>query len=249
MPTEMRSITAVTFDLWDTLIQEVPGNSDKVACVRVDGIRRFLEEKGLVHSVEEVMDAYAKTGEFLNLLWSKNRDMPVRDQVLFLLTSIDSRLTSKLSPPDISAIENIYCRGIFAHPPVLLPGAKELLEAVRSRGLRTALISNTGRTPGSTLRALLESMGILRHFDVTTFSNEILVRKPSEAAFTVTLDRLRVVPIAAVHVGDDALRDVFGARSAGMHAIHLVRNGEAPSELADAHASSLAEVLERLDEL
>ena len=43
----MRRIAAVTFDLWDTLIQEAPGNADKVAAPRklgqeTDGIGEII---------------------------------------------------------------------------------------------------------------------------------------------------------------------------------------------------------------
>jgi len=245
----MRRISAVTFDLWDTLIQEIPGGSDKVASVRIEGMQRYLEERGLSHTREEIASAYAKTADFLNLLWSKKRDMPVRDQVLFLLASVDAKLMGKLSPLDLAAIEDVYCRGILVHPPVLLPGAAELLKTLRSKRFRIGLISNTGRTPGSTLRAVMENMGILQYFDTTTFSNETLVRKPSEEMFTITLDRLKVNATAAVHVGDDPTNDILGARSAGMRTIHVVSEGETPSELADAHAHSLSEVVERIDRL
>lgn len=244
----MRRISAVTFDLWDTLIQEYPGNSDKVSAIRIDRIWRVLSDRGMIHSRDEVQAAYLKTFDFLQLTWSKSRDVPVRDHILFMLSSIDSKLTGRLSKDDIAVIEKIYSEGILEHPPRLLPGAKEALKSIREKDYRMGLISNTGRTPGSMLRIVMDKLGILEHFDTTTFSDEILVRKPNELAFNITLEKLRAIPKAAVHIGDDSDKDVKGAKKVGMRAVHYVGNDESASKSADAHVSSLAQVLEAIEE-
>jgi hypothetical protein len=80
----MRKISAVTFDLWDTLIQEHPGGSDRLAKLRIEKIGSLLSSRGIMHSKDEIGSAYKKTGDFLELTWSKRRDMPVHDQVLFM---------------------------------------------------------------------------------------------------------------------------------------------------------------------
>ena len=245
----MRRIAAVTFDLWDTLIQERPKGSDKVAELRISRIASVLEAKGLAHTRDEIASAYEKTGSFLQLTWSKRKDMSIRDQLLFMLSCIDDKLPGKLNPAEFTAIEKAYVDSILDHPPHLLPNAKEALSAVRARGYRVGLISNTGRTPGSTLRVLMDRLGILNQFDATTFSNEILVRKPSEGMFKATLEKLRVVPKAAVHVGDDAASDVGGAKGVGMYAIQVVTDGTIRSSLADLHVRSLSTVADAIDEL
>lgn len=245
----MRKITAVTFDLWDTLIQEHPGGSDKVARLRIDKIGKILAGRGATHSPEEIESAYQETGNFLALTWGKHRDMSARDQVLFMLSAIDSKLVSRISPMDIAEIERVYSEGILDNPPALLPGAKKALDEVKGAGYRLGLISNTGRTPGSALRVVMERMGILHHFEVTTFSNEIQVRKPAEMAFRITLDKLKVVPRAAVHVGDDAENDVGGAIRSGMRAIQITAEDEKPSAAADAKRANLNHLLEDIEKL
>lgn len=235
----MRRITAATFDLWDTLIQENPGGSDRVARIRVAKIGSILSSAGLVHAPEEIMEAHEKTGQFLQLVWAKRRDLPVRDQVLFMLHSIDAKLPGRLRREDLDRVERIYSESILENPPVLLPGAKEALRQVRGSGYRMGLISNTGRTPGSALRVVMQRMGILEFFDATTFSNEILVRKPAEGAFTATLAKLKVAPKAAVHIGDDPESDVAGAKRAGLKAIQVVPIGYERSPNADLDVPSL----------
>ena len=245
----MRKIQGITFDLWDTLIKELPGNSDKVARARIDGIAGVLDSGGHTHAREELEEAYNKLGMFLDFTWAKRRDMPVRDHVLFMLNCVECRLASRLSAEDFAAIEKVYADGILLHPPVLLPKARETLAAVKEREYRIGLISNTGKTPGSTLRGLLESMGVLQYFGVTTFSNEILVRKPAEAAFKVTLESMRLLPRAAVHVGDDPEKDIEAARSIGMHAIQVLTTGARRADEADGYVTDLDQVLEAVERL
>jgi putative hydrolase of the HAD superfamily len=247
--TRMRKISAVTFDLWDTLIQELPGEPDKVARARNEGILRLLERRGIVHSRAEIEAAYLDTGQFLSLTWSKRRDMSTRDQVLFMLNSLDDKLAQKLAAEDLAEIERVYSSGILEHPPRLLPGAKDALRTVKVKGYRMGLISNTGRTPGSVLRILMSQMGVLDFFDTTTFSNEILVRKPAESAFRITLEKLRAAPKTAVHIGDSEESDIAGAKRVGMYAIQVRADGEKGSRLADVHVRSIDSVADHIGKL
>jgi putative hydrolase of the HAD superfamily len=111
------------------------------------------------------------------------------------------------------------------------------------------LISNTGRTPGSVLRVLMDKMGILDKFDVTTFSNEIQIRKPAQMAFMTTLDKLKVVPRSAVHIGDDAEKDILGAKMCGMKAIQIVAADAEQSDFADARKHSLSHITDDIAKL
>jgi putative hydrolase of the HAD superfamily len=245
----MRRISAVTFDLWDTLIQEVPGNPSKVSDTRVNRIASVLDRTGHPHAREEIEEAYDKTGTFLQLTWDKARDMPVRDHVLFLLSCVECRLASKLAQDDFEAVVKVYADSILDYPPALLPKAKEALESVKERGYALGLISNTGKTPGSTLRVIMDNMRILQYFDVTTFSNEIMVRKPAESAFRVTLEKLGALPRAAVHIGDDPDKDIAPAKKIGMRAIQAMGPRSTRSEIADGHVVALDEVVGIIENL
>lgn len=220
-----------------------------MARIRVARIGSVLSAAGLSHTPEEIMTAHEKTGHFLRLVWGKRRDMPVRDQVLFMLNSIDGRLPGKLRDEDLQRIEKAYSDSILENLPDLLPGAREVLGRTKESGYRTGLISNTGRTPGSALRIVMDRLDILEFFDTTTFSNEILIRKPAEGAFKTTLKMLKVAPRAAVHIGDDPESDVAGAKRAGLRAIQVVADGYERSPNADYAVTSLEAVLEIIERL
>jgi putative hydrolase of the HAD superfamily len=108
------------------------------------------------------------------------------------------------------------------------------------------------RTPGTVLRQLLDRHGLLAGFAHVTFSDEVGVRKPDPEIFALTLRALGVEPAAAVHVGDDAVLDVLGARNAGLRAIQVtshaasVPEGQRP-DATIANLTGLPDAVARLD--
>jgi len=245
----MRQISTVTFDLWHTLVKELPGSTNKVSRLRIDRIADLLESAGMPQDIREIEDAYRKTGTFLELTWTRARDIPARDHVLFMLNCIECRLPGRLGPENVKRVERIYAEALLEHPPALIDGAKEVLEDLRREGYRLGLISNTGKTPGSTLRILLDRLGVFQHFQVTTFSDEVTFRKPSEITFGLTLNQLRTPPKAAVHIGDDPDKDVNGARACGMRAIQVAWPEVPRSDQADRYASRLEDIPEAVSDL
>ena len=245
----MKRIDAVTFDLWDTLVQEVPGGSSMVARARMERIADILETFGRLYTPEEIESAYVETGGFLYRVWNESKDVSVRDQVIFMLGRIEQRLPSRLGAEAIAEIEEAYSVSMLDHRPVLLPGAKEALRDVQDRGMRMGLISNTGRTPGAVLRTIMEDLGILQCFSVTTFSNEILARKPAPAIFGASLEGLRAQAGSALHIGDDPRSDIDGAKDFGLKAIQIRSERFEDNERADACVDSLDEVIVAIDSL
>ena len=55
------------------------------------------------------------------------------------------------------------------------------------RGMALAVVSNTMRTPGRVLKAVLDRAGLLAPFAVLTFSDECGIRKPDPEIFLLTL--------------------------------------------------------------
>ena len=167
---------------------------------------------------------YDASGTFLGMIWSRHRDVPVEEHVRAILAAAVPGLPDRLPAAIITRLVEAYARPALLVPPALDPGAPGALSALRERGLILALVSNTMRTPGATLRKLLAHYGILGHFAHTTFSDEVGVRKPAPEIFSLTLRAVGGEPATAVHVGDDLVLDVEGARATGMRVIQ-VRNG------------------------
>jgi putative hydrolase of the HAD superfamily len=107
-----------------------------------------------------------------------------------------------------------------------LPVVREL----RSRGVRTALISNCSHST----RPILDRLGLEDEFDATLLSFEIGLHKPDPRIYREALRRLGdVAPGRAVFV-DDQTEYCDGAAALGIETYLIVRDGEAPPDL-DGH--------------
>jgi putative hydrolase of the HAD superfamily len=87
-------------------------------------------------------------------------------------------------------------------------------------GYRLAVISNWDRS----LPWVLDLFGLRGFFEVVTASLVEGFEKPDQRIFHLTLERMGVRPEDAVHVGDDLVDDVRGAKDAGMKAVLLDRS-------------------------
>ena len=96
------------------------------------------------------------------------------------------------------------------------PDAVGTLEALRSRGVRTALLSNTHWPPEYHDR-FLERDGLAPLLDARLYTCELDYMKPHPQAFRDALDAVGVAdPSRALFVGDRPWDDIFGAQRAGL---------------------------------
>jgi putative hydrolase of the HAD superfamily len=126
-----------------------------------------------------------------------------------------------------------------------------LLEALRARGLKLALVSNTA-SPGWLLEPILERQGITERVDTVVLSSEVGKRKPHPAIFERALRELNVASTEALFVGDRLGADVVGASRVGMKTVQAVwfRADEGPEGVeADYQAFTLMDVLNLADRL
>jgi putative hydrolase of the HAD superfamily len=235
-------IRAVTFDLWETLIREDAAASSVRAGRRVTVAHEALASAGHAVSRETLELAHEEVWKRMEVAWRNDRDFLFEDQVrLFLELAVGGPLSGDVPPRVIET----YADAALDAPPSVEEAARGVLEVLAGWGLKVGLISNTGRTPGTTLRKLLDRAGLLCHFGVTLFSNETIIRKPHPEIFHRALAALDAAPSEAVHVGDSAEADMAGAKAAGMRTIHLWRGvGARSMRCADADY-----VIESLEEV
>lgn len=101
----------------------------------------------------------------------------------------------------------------------LFPETLEVLDALRARGVRTAIVSNWS----ARLAKHLDDLDLTRRFDAVLISAVEGLEKPDRALFARALERLGVEPGEAIHVGDHPVKDVEGARAAGLRALLVDR--------------------------
>jgi putative hydrolase of the HAD superfamily len=200
------SIRAVTFDFWGTLYREIEASGG----IRMR--RRALALAGaagvaLEDAERVLLDA---TRAFGHVHVAEQRTLTPRDAVHLATTALGTTLSGKV----VDELADFFATIILEHPPVPVEDA---LDAVRAAAARVpvGIISDTGISPGSSLRALLERDGFMPHLRCLTFSDEVGVSKPQALMFTRTADALGVAPDELLHLGDLEYTDIAGVRALG----------------------------------
>jgi len=197
-------LKAVTFDFWGTLVDVSHALTDE----RIAYLAACLP-----HSRRKVAEAYRDA--WIEFMRQSAQGLGLGTSTV--LANVLDNLSATLSPQQAAAVLRYWQEVLIEYPPPFLPCVSDVMQDLCQRGLRIALISDTGFTPGSVLRRVLGAEGIRHCFDWLTFSNEIGVTKRRPYAFTSTLRALGVSPSEALHVGDRLTTDMDGAKGVGMY--------------------------------
>jgi len=204
-------VRAVTFDCWGTLINDT--NLDDTFGIRVDALVEASDGRLSTEGAEEM----------LRRAWQEHHRSWVRG-VQYGSPGIAKFCVAELAVDDplicdrlTEAFEEAGRHGSLE----ALPGADDTLRTLRNAGLRTALVCDTGLTPGRVVREFLSELGLLEHLEFCAFSNEVGVPKPNAGIFHAALEAIDTKPDEAAHVGDLLRTDVEGARAIGMKTVRI----------------------------
>lgn len=134
-------------------------------------------------------------------------------------------------------------------PVRLLPGALDLLDATRRRGLCAALATSSTRPH---LDALLESAGVdlCAHADVVVTRGPEMSSKPAPDLVCAAVGEIGLAPTQCAMVGDTSF-DALAAGRAGVVCLGLLSGGKSREELLGGGARGVwtdcAALLEQLD--
>lgn len=133
------------------------------------------------------------------------------------------------------------------------PDALGLLGALRERGIKIGVLSNTVWSRAEHERIFARD-GLAPLIDAAVYTSEIEWTKPHPEAFKAALDAVGVTdPTCAVFVGDRPFDDIHGAASIGMRTILIPHSDIPPVQQGpvtgtpDAVVHRLAEVLDVVD--
>ncbi len=103
----------------------------------------------------------------------------------------------------------------------LRPYVKDFLNAIRTKGVHTGLVSNVG---GKTLSKALSKLGLEGFFDIALSRNDVLNLKPNPDGINLAIERLGAQKDTSIFMGD-SLDDINAARNAGIKVI-IITDGE-----------------------
>jgi putative hydrolase of the HAD superfamily len=212
-------VRAVLFDLFDTLVD-------------------FDEAKSLEYS-NTAAALVGRDPEEFHRIWRAGRPARETGPLAPYIESLDLDPDAAVT---LVEFRREWSRRLLARP---REGAVETLHELRSRGLKTGLITVCSEdvvdvwteTPFAGL------------FDAEVFSCAVGVRKPDPRMYEIACSALDVSPNEALFVGDGANDELEGAERAGLHAALIHRPGEDPAwpelrEWSGLRVTSVAQVLD-----
>jgi putative hydrolase of the HAD superfamily len=238
-----RVIDAVLFDWGDTLMGYDRFVSEEFALARTGAGLAALEREGLPEPAAISRWFQAHSGEFFE---SDREDEP---DFLAILSACFSDLGCDLTDDDV----RLYARAALWEGELAVgPDVHELLDALRERSLKLAIVSNTA-LPAWLLEPAFLRQGLAERIQTIVLSSEVGKRKPHAAIFERALGKLAVLPERALFVGDRRFQDILGAKRLGMSTV-LARwfrddvrpDGAQPDFEADAPLE-VVEIVDRLN--
>jgi len=221
----MKRIRGVIFDYGNTLVCVDPSlgslrtdYADVVARPGAERLRAFLARAGaLLPSQEE-----AFVERFLEVR-ERNRRAAERERLeIPMLRSLrETLLDQELAPLDEADLERAVEEFFLAEIERIraIPGAGDLLLALRRRGIKIALLSNA--TCGRYVTRALRGLGWLEFFDPLLVSADLGIRKPHPDTFRAVLERWDLEPGEIAMIGDSLYHDVGGAQAVGFQTVHF----------------------------
>jgi FMN phosphatase YigB (HAD superfamily) len=250
------TIKAVTFDLWDTIVDDESDEPKRTA----KGLRSKRDERRhLVWSalnaadsiapidLESVTLAYDTADAGFNLVWKE----------LHINWTVEQRLRVVLNGLGRSLPQDAFGRLVedtgrmeVEIPPDPIAGIGEALADLSQR-YKLAVVSDAIVTPGVGLKAILEGHGLARHFSAFAFSDEVGHSKPHRSMFDCACAELGVAVDEIVHIGDRDHNDVKGPHALGAKAVLFTaaRDADKDATTADAICEShhdLPAIVDRL---
>jgi putative hydrolase of the HAD superfamily len=224
------ALRAVCFDLWETLVADHPGDGDARAADRLQRIDDGLRLAGWPAPPEAIAGALQATVDSLVTIHQDNRDIDAEERIALFFRHLDPSLRPEqhLAADGHAQIISAIRDGALRVPPALLPGAAHTLDNLRRHGLRLALVSNSGFSPGDVLRTVLDRLDIGKYFATQVYSDEVGAWKPDARMFDEALFALGVAPADTLFVGDRPTADIVGAQAFGIGMTALVGERSLP---------------------
>lgn len=210
-----KDIKLFSFDLWETIIRE--DDEDDRQLKRA----QFLAQK-LNMPVPETLAAINESGAIFTAAYRAEQRTMLNDERLNIILE---KLGRTLSEKDFKEVTD-YFSAVSVHiPPPLMDDIHDFIKAIKSLGIKTAMISDTGFTTGKDMRILLKMHGIFDYFDFVIFSDETGFAKPRKEVFQMVEKAFPDINKAEIlHMGDNPRTDIAGSESMGWHTILFQRN-------------------------
>lgn len=136
----------------------------------------------------------------------------IKADLSFFLRAVIEALRLSDVDKELQKAEEVFRQGLK----VVIPATNiEVLETLRERGYRLAIVSNEG----SAMLEVLKIYQLLDLFDCVILGEEVQTYKPSSKIFEILLEDLEINPRQLIHIGDRFSADVLGSQRAAIESI------------------------------
>ena len=221
----MAQVKAVVFDLDGTLIES---NHDYDEMAR--RVKLILEETGVP------TEAFSQQGRIWEIIQGGMRSLQELGLPPERIKDILDRIDEALNEVEVSSMASVE----------LQPGATELLEHLRERGIKIGIAT---RSCGEYARRSMEASRLADYFDIILARDEVEFPKPDPRHLLQVLEELKTTPQKAIFVGDTET-DQRTARAAGIPFMGVPSNERWMKRMEGKEGSvlvsSLSEIIEMI---
>lgn len=216
-----------SFDLWLTLIRSNPAFKEERAVY----FHRHLNS--LQKTLEEVKAVFRQVDLMCNAINEKTGNNIDAEEMYLMVVSLLNPVSGYLQQVDTVALYQEMEQLVFRYMPVVY-GADTIpvLQRIKEQAHGTlGILSNTGFIKGSTLRLVLQQLQLDGYFNFQLYSDEWGMSKPNQAFFVQMIQTAGAHQLQAgiaaheiIHIGDNPLADIQGARVAGIQSLLINSN-------------------------
>jgi putative hydrolase of the HAD superfamily len=199
-------LKAVLFDLGGTLVKTASPSEIIRRILKAHGIKRPIDMISVAHDKAEknlTLEDYKLPYYDFWIKWNKIilEDLGILERTDFLARALAEEWW------DNAEVE-------------LYPDVGETLIRLKEIGLKVGIITNGFKKD---IEEILARLNLTDFFDVAVGIDAVKKPKPYKEIFLYALEKIKVQPHEALHVGDSLEKDYFGALNAGLNAILLDR--------------------------
>jgi phosphoglycolate phosphatase len=179
-----------------------------------------------------LVDAYKAVADSVNNALASCGHAPVDEESIKRSVgwgekALIEKLTGGVDAERVLSVYRVHHRTALKAGTKFLPGARQLIGELKSKGYRLAIASNR---PSYFTQIILRHLAINRHFASVVCADDVPNPKPSADMLEAILRRLSLAKGEALYVGDMAL-DVQTGKRAGMVTVSVVTGSSSRQEI------------------
>jgi putative hydrolase of the HAD superfamily len=230
----MRAYKHYSFDLWLTLIKSNPIFKKERALF----FYKYLNSSE--KSLEEIELIFRKVDLMCNAINQKSgRNLSAEEMYLMVIYKINGS-NNTFENLDLKWLLHEMEQIFFQYIPTIYNAEtlSTLYTLKEIPNVSMSILSNTAFIKGSSLRVVVEKLGMAHFFDFQLYSDEVNMSKPNYEFFALMIENIyhkrpddNLTFDEVIHVGDNVIADIDGANNLGINSFLINSNNKTIADL------------------